>query len=385
MKLLVVDQDGVSAHDRGIWRALGKRTGTEVILVVPKRWRVNGQFVLVESEKSDLRVLPLTAILAGRAHRAFYPALRRLVRETTPDILYVNAEPESFLGFQGAWIKHSVGPPMKYILMSWRNIDYSPGGFPYKMARVHDWAEKYSLRMADACVVRNAEAASILRKKGFARSVVIPPAVDRSVFYPAPGGGQLVDERHAPWVVGYVGRINSQKGIDTLLTAASSMGPEVSVLITGEGPEKATLQLLARSLGIADRVRWESAIAHSDVREYFMRVNALVLPSRTGISWKEQFGRVLIESMACGVPVVGSDSGEIPNVIGDAGIVVPEGDPRALADALLRLRNDVGLRRELITKGHSRIDSLFSIDAVLPRYEELLSRLAVRPLSGNEV
>ena len=163
MKLLVVDQDAVSGNVRGLWRALAKRTGIEIVLVVPRRWRANGHFVHAELEKTDMRVLPMTALLAGRTHRAFYPGLGRLVRKTEPDILYVNGEPESYLGFQGAWIKNHIRPHMKYALMSWRNIDYPPGGFPYKLAGLHDWAEEYSLRTADACMTRNADAASILR------------------------------------------------------------------------------------------------------------------------------------------------------------------------------------------------------------------------------
>ena len=89
--------------------------------------------------------------------------------------------------------------------------------------------------------------------------------------------------------------------------------------------------------------------------------------------------------MACGVPVVGSDSGEIPHVIGDAGIVVPEGDPHALADALLRLRGDEGLRRGFIAKGLSRAERLFSIDAVLPLYQDFFSRLSAGPAPGEEL
>ena len=385
MKLLVVDQDAVSGNDRGLWRALGEGTGIEIILVVPRRWRVNGRAVHAELEKTDLRVLPMTALLAGRTHRAFYPGLGRLVRKTEPDILYVNGEPESYLGFQGAWIKNHIRPHMKYALMSWRNIDYPPGGFPYKLAGLHDWAEEYSLRTADACITRNADAASILRKKGFGRSVVIPPVVDRSVFFPGPGGERQAGDEHSLWVVGYVGRIHGQKGIDTLLMAAASMGAGVSVVITGDGPAKKTLQRLAQSLGMADRVKWESGVRHHNVRERLIRLDTLVLPSRTGTSWKEQFGRVLVEAMACGVPVVGSDSGEIPHVIGDAGIVVPEGDPRALADALLRLRGDEGLRRGFIAKGLSRAERLFSIDAVLPLYQDFFSRLSAGPAPGEEL
>jgi glycosyltransferase involved in cell wall biosynthesis len=163
------------------------------------------------------------------------------------------------------------------------------------------------------------------------------------------------------------------------------MGAGVSVVITGDGPAKKTLQRLAQSLGMADRVKWESGVRHCNVRERLIRLDTLVLPSRTGTIWKEQFGRVLVEAMACGVPVVGSDSGEIPHVIGDAGIVVPEGDPRALADALLRLRGDEGLRRAFIAKGHARVERLFSIDAVLPLYQDFFSRLSARPALGGEL
>ena len=84
-------------------------------------------------------------------------------------------------------------------------------------------------------------------------------------------------------------------------------------------------------------------------------LDALVLPARTQANWREQFGRVLVEAMACGVPVVGSTCGEIPGVIGDAGLVVPEGDVAALADALRRLRDDHQLRADLGGRGRARV------------------------------
>jgi glycosyltransferase involved in cell wall biosynthesis len=382
MKVLAVDQDAIFASDRGLWRALSERTDAEIFLLVPAHWRVNGQLINCEPEGSNLHVRPCEAVLAGRSHRAFYPELMRLVREESPDILYVNAEPESFLALQGAHIKSTSGNKLKYILMSWRNIDFKPGGFPYRLARLHDWAEKYSLQKADGCIARNADAASILRKKGFENSVVIPPSVDRSVFFPRTDDERRGEDSDNSWSVGYIGRIDSQKGIDILLTAVSYLARDISIRITGNGPAKDNLQIQARSLGISDRVRWESAVPHSEVRDRLVRAKALVLPSRTGTFWKEQFGRVLIESMACGVPVIGSDSGEIPNVIGDAGIVVPEGDPQALAAAIKRLCDDEPLRSELIAKGQARVDRRFSIDAVLPLYQNLLVQGTAESLPG---
>ncbi len=94
--------------------------------------------------------------------------------------------------------------------------------------------------------------------------------------------------------------------------------------------------------------------------EYLNILDCLVLPSRTRENWKEQFGRVLIEAMACEVPVLGSSSGEIPNVIGEAGAVFPEGDSRQLGKILEDLmKNDIQ-RKELGKAGSQRVQNNYT-------------------------
>ncbi len=100
------------------------------------------------------------------------------------------------------------------------------------------------------------------------------------------------------------------------------------------------------------------------VPEFLGGLDALVLPSLTYPNWKEQFGRVLMEAMACEVPVVGSDSGEIAHVIGDAGLVFPEGDVTALTDCLRRLRAAPELRRELAARGLARVRERYTQDRI---------------------
>ncbi len=92
-----------------------------------------------------------------------------------------------------------------------------------------------------------------------------------------------------------------------------------------------------------------------DVPRALAEIDTLAAPSLTQPHWKEQFGRVLIEAMACGVPVVGSDSGEIPQVVGDAGLIVPEGDVAALRAALLHLAEDSSLCERLAHAGRARV------------------------------
>jgi glycosyltransferase involved in cell wall biosynthesis len=94
--------------------------------------------------------------------------------------------------------------------------------------------------------------------------------------------------------------------------------------------------------------------------DYYRSLDVLVLPSRSRSNWKEQFGRVLVDAMACGVPVVGSTCGEIPNVIGDAGLIFPEGDAALLRDHLRALQNDPSLRRDLAQRGRQRVLDRFT-------------------------
>jgi glycosyltransferase involved in cell wall biosynthesis len=93
---------------------------------------------------------------------------------------------------------------------------------------------------------------------------------------------------------------------------------------------------------------------------YYHQLDTLVVPSRTRPNWKEQFGRVLVEAMACGVPVVGSDSGEIPHVIGDAGLIFPEDQIDVLRAHLARLLGNADLRADLARRGRERVLARFT-------------------------
>jgi glycosyltransferase involved in cell wall biosynthesis len=128
----------------------------------------------------------------------------------------------------------------------------------------------------------------------------------------------------------------------------------------GDGPDRERLSALASSLGIGERVSFDGQIPSPEVPAYLSRLHALVLPSRTRPNWQEQFGRVLIEAMVSGVPVVGSDSGEIPRVIGDAGSVYPEGDVEALRERLRALMGDAGLWGERAQRGRERALARFT-------------------------
>jgi glycosyltransferase involved in cell wall biosynthesis len=148
------------------------------------------------------------------------------------------------------------------------------------------------------------------------------------------------------------------------------------VRLIGDGVQKQLLLARADELGVGDRL--ELVAWTNDVPAELRRLDALALPSHTTRAWKEQFGRVLIEAMSCGVPVVGSSSGEIPNVIGDAGLIYPEGDVRALAATLGRLAEQPELYADLAGRGRARVLEHYTQAALARQYYEVYREMVAR-------
>jgi glycosyltransferase involved in cell wall biosynthesis len=142
------------------------------------------------------------------------------------------------------------------------------------------------------------------------------------------------------FIVGYVGRLVEEKGVDLFLEALAGLEGVWRAYVLGSGPARETLRAQARQLGLADRVSFDSWIPSAQMPAYYRQLDALVVPSRTRPNWKEQFGRVLVEAMACGVPV---------------GLVFPEGQVEVLQAHLARLLHDLDLRAELATRGRERV------------------------------
>jgi glycosyltransferase involved in cell wall biosynthesis len=172
---------------------------------------------------------------------------------------------------------------------------------------------------------------------------------------------------HEGLAIGFVGRLVQQKGLDNLLQALALMrGAKWRLLIVGDGPERERLEALATELRLAARVRWTGGLPAEQVAGLWPDLDVLVQPSRGTDDWRETNGHVLIEAMANEVAVLGTDSGVIPELIGDAGIVVPNGDVAALANALERL-GEAAHRRALAQAARARALRLYSDDAIAER------------------
>nr|WP_240898158.1 glycosyltransferase [Agromyces luteolus] len=206
------------------------------------------------------------------------------------------------------------------------------------------WLERWALRAASGVSACNTEAARIAEDKGFVgRARVIPLGVDLERFTPADAatttGGRVgapapTRDPAAPITVGFIGRLVPEKGV-LLLLDALAREPRLRLRVVGTGPLASELPAHAASVGVADRVEVVGSVDPAGIPEILRTFDVLAVPSLPTASWTEQFGRVAVEAMACGVPVVSSDAGALPDVVGGAGVVVPTGDAAALADALV--------------------------------------------------
>jgi glycosyltransferase involved in cell wall biosynthesis len=174
-------------------------------------------------------------------------------------------------------------------------------------------------------------------------------------------------------VIGYMGRLTEAKGLPLLLRILDRLQGEWRALFVGSGPLEDELRRWSVRYG--SRVHVVRAVMHDEVPSYLNAMDVICVPSQTTGAWREQFGRVLIEAFACGVCVVASDSGEIPFVVDDAGRIVPEADEEGWLHAVQELLHDSEKRRELVARGHARVNAHYTWSAIGAKYVEFIDEL----------
>jgi glycosyltransferase involved in cell wall biosynthesis len=266
------------------------------------------------------------------------------------------------------------------IFFSWQNIykTYPP---PFNLI------ERHSFNYAKAAIAGSQEALEILRSKGFTKPVsVIPQLGVDPDFFVKNDSSSLRSSMgiENKFVIGYVGRIVEEKGIGDMISALSKLPQLCALVLVGEGKFRGEAERLAQQLGLSSRIHWIPQVASLDIPRYMNLFDILVLPSRTTLRWKEQFGRVLVEAMACGTPPIGSSSGEIPNVIGDGGLVFPERDADALAAQIRLLLDHPDYLSTLAEKGRARVLQNFTHRKIAERTVQLYYGLLERFSPQNE-
>lgn len=258
-----------------------------------------------------------------------------------------------------------------YVLYSAQNI---PKRYPVPFR----WLERWALRGAAGLSVCNREAGEICVLKGFPGAPrTIPLGIDLERF--TPGAPRPVDRGRV--VVGYAGRLAPHKGVDVLLVAVAG-AERLTLRIVGGGPSEGDLRARVAELGLAERVEFLGHLPERELPAFYRSVDVVAVPSLPTPTWLEQFGRVAVEAMASGTPVVASASGALPDVVGGAGVLVPPGDAAALREALLGLDDDAVARLRDAGLARARESSW---EAVAEAYEGLYRAAAHLPAGDQPV
>ncbi|WP_293338167.1 hormogonium polysaccharide biosynthesis glycosyltransferase HpsO [Microcoleus sp. CAWBG58] len=389
MRILVASHTYIVDINREKFKILANlEPDIEVTIVVPRRWKPGGvQNKIIETEfyqEDSFKIVPISNFSQNnQGLLTFGTDIIRLLQEFKPQIIQVEQGSKSLAYSQLIILNKLLKLKAKNILFTWWNLSYELK-WPISVL------ENFNLQNTDGIIAGNLDGSKILYQRGYTGAMAVMPqlGVDEKLFVPAAKDIELSRKfgiKPGDFVVGFVGRFVEEKGLLTLAEALAGLKQlPWKWLLVGQGKLQSHLEQKCIEWGISERIIWVESVSHEEIPPYMNLMNCLVLPSQTSykfktlttVGWKEQFGHVLIEAMACKIPVIGSDCGEIPHVIGDAGLVFPEGNAGILRDCLQQLMESRDFAVDLGDRGYYKVMTSYTNQALaeqlLDFYKQLL-------------
>jgi hypothetical protein len=293
-------------------------------------------------------------------------SFRRLLSDVRPAIVHIEEEP----GTQPAFI--AVNEALKLeipsVVFSWNSLPRKRGFFEERRYR-------RTLNEASGVIGGNrlaerllAEAAPDVPAMALPQQGIVPPAT-----FERPTSDTLA--------MAIVGRLVVERGVDRLLRACGQLMGPWSLVVAGTGPEQEALEDLAGRLGLASRIRWLGAIGRGEITALWQDVDVLVVPSRSTPTWTERYSSLVVEAMAHGVAPVVSAEGALPELVGEAGIVVSTDEE--LLIGLQELVMDRPRRAALGQAGRKRVLERYVDSAIARMTSEFWHEVLNRAHSGR--
>ncbi|MEI2581618.1 glycosyltransferase [Scytonema sp. PRP1] len=350
LRVLFISHAYVVGVNQGKLQAIAE-TGTKVGLLAPSNWKALewNRLLPLETPYPNIKTYSAPVLFAGKGGAHIYAPWKiwRVLNDFQPDIVQVEEEVFSLCALELAIWSRLTGKPL--VMFGWENMDR-------QLPLPRYWVRQFVMSTAKLIIAGNRDGADLLRQWGYNGLVEVMPQMGVDTQFFAASMRRRVSAASPPreaacrqtspertndeFHIGFLGRLVPEKGVDIIFAAVRQLqqqGLKCRVTLCGSGSGEEALRQEAQKQQIADLVTWRGGVPHHKAPEEISKFDVLVLPSRTAPTWKEQFGHVLIEAMAMGVPVIGSSSGEIPNVIGRPDLVFPEGDAQGLAAILERM------------------------------------------------
>lgn len=345
MRAIVVSRVYADPATRGKLKALAG-LGASIAAAVPDRWSPVGLGAEQQTSYGDdagVRTVPIP--VRGSTAPGGDPAwsrtpLRRLLTDFRPELIQIEEEPWSRAASTTAALARRLHIP--YFVLTRESLPASHGA----MGRLR---RSSVLRHARGLIAVNDLAGKLVARQQPSLALQVIPQVG----VPVPLQGSR--PARAGLTIGFFGRLLPEKGLDLVFRAGVKLIGRWTIVVVGTGPAQEELEGLAERLGIAGRVTWFGALPRNRVDEIWPLLDCVVLPSRTAPHWVESVPRAAVEAMANGVPVIASSAGALPETLGQAGLIVPEENVDAIAEALQRLHDEPAERERLAAEGRRRV------------------------------
>ena len=335
----------------------------EIIMLLPKYWVENYKRVYPYLDhKSNIKYVFGKSVWKGYGSRYFFiNKLYNVLVKIKPDIIHLEQEPWSLVAFQIVLFRNIFAPKCKIIFRTSRTFDIQ-----LKFKFFLKYIEKYVYRNSNFAVPLNEKASLFLRRRGYYGDMqILPNGVNVHLFKKK----DVVELRKELkldgfFTIGYCGRFIKEKGIHLIIKTIRSLNIDCRLLCIGNGPYKAQLIDLIEKNDLHSKVIMLDTVPMEKLPLYISCMDVFVLASYKVKKWEEFFGRVLIEAMSCTVPVIGSNSGGISEVIGDSGLIFPEKDELKLANCLLHMHKSKKNRMNIAEMGRKRVVEKYSWDVI---------------------
>ena len=376
IRILFISHAYVVGVNQGKLQAIAETGKADVGLLAPSNWKAREWNRVLEVEKPypKIKIYTASVLFPGRGGAHIYAPWKiwQVLNDFRPDVIQVEEEVFSLCALELAVWSKFTGKPL--VVFGWENMDRT-------LPTVRRWVRQFVMNTAQLILSGNHDGGHLLRQWGYSGLMEVMPqmGVDTRLFSP-----RSHQSKNKEFHIGFLGRLVPEKGIDILFAAARQLreqGLNCRIILCGSGSGEEALRQEAQKQQVTDLVIWQGVVRHEKAPEEISKFDVLVLPSRTATTWKEQFGHVLIEAMAMGVPVIGSNSGEIPNVIGRPDLVFPEGDAQALTAILERMIRDPEWREVAGRYGMTRVHQHYTHERIAERLVILWQKL-LEPESG---
>lgn len=372
MRVLMISKALVAGTSQRKLEELAKCPDVELTVVTPPYWQSdNGSKQTLERlYTTGYRMIVSDMAFNGNFHMHYYPQLGKIMREVRPQVVHIDEEPYNVATAHAMFLSQQHRACA--LFFTWQNLyrNYPP---PFRQL------ELYNYKHAASAIAGNRDAEQVLRRKGYKGTVHIIPQFGFDTDIYKRSEPRTPRSPGDPFTMGFIGRLKEEKGLPLMVEALTHLPEFCRAIFIGNGPMRSVLEEQAARLGVAERVIFKPSVPTYEVPREMERLDTLVLPSMSRPNWIEQFGRVLPEAMSCETPVIGSSSGEIPYVIGDAGLVFKEGDAKDLARCVQRLLDDPAFYNDLAKRGRQRVLENYTQEQIARQtYEVYLEMMAVQ-------